>query len=34
MTTSVGDAAMDRFLRPVSLQDMPEWLRNRKGRPC
>lgn len=34
MTTSVGDAAMDRFLRPVSLQDMPEWLKNRQGRPC
>ena len=25
-TTSVGDAAMDRFLRPVCLQDMPPWL--------
>jgi NADP-dependent aldehyde dehydrogenase len=34
MTTSVGDAAIDRFLRPVSLQDMPEWLKNRYGRPC
>lgn len=34
MTTSVGDAALDRFLRPVSLQDMPEWLKNREGRPC
>ena len=34
MTTSVGDAALDRFLRPVSLQDMPEWLKNRQGRPC
>lgn len=34
MTTSVGDAALDRFLRPVSLQDMPPWLKNRSGRPC
>jgi len=34
MTTSVGDAALDRFLRPVCLQDMPEWLKNRQGRPC
>ena len=34
MTTSVGDAALDRFLRPVSLQDMPDWLKNRQGRPC
>jgi len=33
-TTSVGDAAIDRFLRPVSLQDMPEWLKSRQGRPC
>ena len=33
-TTSVGWAAMDRFLRPVSLQDMPDWLVQRKGRPC
>jgi len=34
MSTSVGDAALDRFLRPVCLQDMPEWLKNRQGRPC
>lgn len=34
MTTSVGDAALDRFLRPVSMQDMPAWLKDRKGRPC
>lgn len=34
MTTSVGDAALDRFLRPVSLQDMPVWLKNRNGQPC
>ncbi|MEZ5479719.1 MAG: aldehyde dehydrogenase family protein [Thiolinea sp.] len=26
LTTSVGDSALDRFLRPVALQDMPEWL--------
>ncbi|CAJ6494771.1 fatty aldehyde dehydrogenase [Burkholderia pseudomallei] len=25
-TTSVGHAALDRFLRPVALQDAPEWL--------
>ena len=34
MTTSVGDAAMDRFLRPVALQDAPAWLLARNGRPC
>ena len=34
MTTSVGDAALDRFLRPVALQDMPGWLVQRQGRPC
>ncbi len=34
MTTSVGDASMDRFLRPVALQDMPVWLQKRAGRPC
>lgn len=34
MTTSVGDAALDRFLRPVCLQDMPAWLAQRQGRPC
>ena len=34
MTTSVGDAAMERFLRPVALQDAPAWLRARLGRPC
>lgn len=33
MTTSVGDAAIDRFLRPVALQDAPDWLRAREGRP-
>lgn len=26
MTTSVGDAALERFLRPVCLQDAPDWL--------
>lgn len=25
-TTSVGDAALDRFLRPVCLQDAPDWV--------
>jgi acyl-CoA reductase-like NAD-dependent aldehyde dehydrogenase len=34
MTTSVGDAAIDRFLRPVALQDAPAWLLSRNGRPC
>jgi len=34
MSTSVGDAALDRFLRPVSLQDMPAWLVARQGQPC
>lgn len=34
MTTSVGDAALDRFLRPVALQDAPAWLLQRQGRPC
>ncbi|WP_311223320.1 MULTISPECIES: aldehyde dehydrogenase (NADP(+)) [unclassified Acidovorax] len=30
-TTSVGYAALDRFLRPVALQDAPAWLTDRKG---
>lgn len=34
MTTSVGDAALDRFLRPVALQDVPRWIVERGGRPC
>lgn len=34
MTTSVGDAALMRFLRPVALQDAPRWLLSREGRPC
>lgn len=33
-TTSVGWAAMDRFLRPVALQDAPAWITARKGQPC
>lgn len=33
-TTSVGWAALDRFLRPVALQDAPAWLAARQGRPC
>ena len=32
-TTSVGYAAVDRFLRPVALQDAPAWLVERKGVP-
>jgi hypothetical protein len=34
MTTSVGDAALERFLRPVSLQDAPAWVLAGQGRPC
>ncbi|XHS76324.1 aldehyde dehydrogenase (NADP(+)) [Burkholderiaceae bacterium UC74_6] len=30
-TTSVGDAAMERFLRPVALQDAPAWLVESRG---
>lgn len=33
-TTSVGYAALDRFLRPVALQDAPAWLLDRKGVPA
>ena len=33
-TTSVGWAALDRFLRPVALQDAPAWLSQRRGQPC
>jgi NADP-dependent aldehyde dehydrogenase len=33
MTTSVGDDAMDRFLRPVALQDFPSWVGDYHGRP-
>lgn len=33
-TTSVGYAALDRFLRPVALQDAPTWIIGRKGVPC
>lgn len=33
-TTSVGFAALDRFLRPVALQDAPAWLAGRQGQPC
>ena len=32
-STSVGDAAMARFLRPVCLQDAPAWLAERAGQP-
>jgi NADP-dependent aldehyde dehydrogenase len=32
-STSVGDAAMARFLRPVCLQDAPGWLSARAGQP-
>jgi NADP-dependent aldehyde dehydrogenase len=33
-TTSVGYRALDRFLRPVALQDAPAWLIEREGVPC
>lgn len=33
-STSVGDAAIDRFLRPVALQEQPRWLQARQGVPC
>ncbi len=33
MSTSVGDAALSRFLRPVALQDAPAWLLGLAGRP-
>jgi NADP-dependent aldehyde dehydrogenase len=33
-TTSVGYAALDRFLRPVALQDAPAWLIGLHGVPC
>lgn len=32
-STSVGYAALDRFLRPVALQDAPAWLIRRAGVP-
>ncbi|WP_081054888.1 aldehyde dehydrogenase (NADP(+)) [Burkholderia diffusa] len=32
-STSVGYAAMERFLRPVALQSAPAWLDSRAGRP-
>lgn len=32
-STSVGDSAVARFLRPVSLQDAPAWLLQRNGLP-
>ncbi len=31
--TSVGYAAIDRFLRPVALQDAPDWVLARQGIP-
>jgi len=34
MTTSVGDTALNRFLRPVCIQDAPAWLLARSGQPC
>jgi NADP-dependent aldehyde dehydrogenase len=30
-TTSVGYAALDRFLRPLALQDAPAWLVDARG---
>jgi acyl-CoA reductase-like NAD-dependent aldehyde dehydrogenase len=34
MSTAIGDAALERFLRPVCLQDAPAWLQSRQGRCC
>ena len=33
MSTSVGDAALARFLRPIALQDAPSWLLAMSGKP-
>jgi len=33
MHSALGDAAIDRFLRPVCWQDPPPWLRARNGQP-
>lgn len=33
-TTSVGYASIDRFLRPVAMQDAPDWIAKRAGRPA
>ncbi|MOA59948.1 Alpha-ketoglutaric semialdehyde dehydrogenase [compost metagenome] len=30
-TTSVGHAALDRFLRPVALQEAPAWVVDCRG---
>lgn len=32
-STSVGDASLMRFLRPVCLQDAPAWVMARAGQP-
>lgn len=32
-STSVGDAALLRFLRPICLQEAPAWVLSRQGRP-
>ena len=32
-STSVGDAALWRFLRPICLQEAPDWVLSRQGRP-
>ena len=34
MTTSVGYAAIERFLRPVALQGAPAWVASLRGQPC
>lgn len=34
MTTSVGYAAIERFLRPVALQAAPSWVAALRGQPC
>lgn len=32
-STSVGDRALQRFLRPLCLQEAPDWVLSRQGRP-
>jgi len=31
LSTSVGYASMERFLRPIALQDAPAWLIQARG---
>ncbi|WP_223508901.1 MULTISPECIES: aldehyde dehydrogenase (NADP(+)) [unclassified Pseudomonas] len=34
LSTSVGYAALERFLRPIALQGAPEWVASLRGQPC